>query len=61
MFLRLLPMIRPSFFLRHWKKREARITEVAEALSKTKEMAGVSGTKTFGADHNPIKSAVIIE
>ena len=35
--------------------------KVAEALSKTKEMAGVSGTKTFGADHNPIKSAVIIE
>ena len=35
--------------------------ERPDVLSKTKEMAGVSGTKTFGADHNPIKSAVIIE
>ena len=35
--------------------------KVAEALSKTKEMACVSGTMTFGADHNPIKLAVIIE
>ena len=35
--------------------------KIAEAMAKIKGAPGVSGEVTFDAQHNPIKSAVIIE
>ncbi len=35
--------------------------KINEALAKTKDFVGVSGSVTFNEQHNPVKSAVIIE
>lgn len=35
--------------------------KIKDALAATKELQGVSGTLTLDANHNPIKSAVVIE
>ena len=35
-------------------------TAIKDALASTKDFAGVTGTFSMGADHNPIKSAVVI-
>lgn len=35
--------------------------KITEALAKTKDLEGVTGTFTFDKDHNPIKGAVILE
>lgn len=35
--------------------------KIAEAMAKIKDFKGVSGEVTFNEEHNPIKSAVIIE
>ena len=51
-----------KLFLRHWKKREARIHRKSPKLCpRPRRWPVFPGLKTFGADHNPIKSAVIIE
>jgi branched-chain amino acid transport system substrate-binding protein len=36
-------------------------TKVAQALATTKDFAGVTGTITMGANHNPIKGVTIIK
>ena len=41
--------------------KSADSAKVAEAMAKIKGMPGVSGEVTFDAQHNPVKSAVIIE
>jgi branched-chain amino acid transport system substrate-binding protein len=35
--------------------------KIKDAMAKTKGFAGVSGSVTFNEQHNPVKSAVIIE
>ena len=35
--------------------------KVAEALAKTKDFPGITGTMTFNEKHNPVKSIVVIE
>jgi branched-chain amino acid transport system substrate-binding protein len=35
-------------------------TAIKDALASTKDFVGVTGTFSMGADHNPIKSAVVI-
>ena len=37
------------------------ICEIAQSMAKINGFQGVSGTVTFDAQHNPVKSAVIIE
>lgn len=35
--------------------------KIAQSMAKINGFQGVSGTVTFDAQHNPVKSAVIIE
>ena len=41
--------------------KSAEPAKIAEAMAKIKGFKGVSGEVTFNEQHNPIKSAVIIE